>query len=437
MKHLVSLIKLSQPDLMLVSSEGMKFSTWRLLLALHSPLLADLLQTSRPSEEGILAISLPLSYTSVSSMLTILSEGGNLDNLGEVAQLLSLWSHTSAPKTDGSAKFEKSTGRNPRSIFKVNSTDKDSCKINSSVVKKPAFEILSKSETVDLNKVKGDSGKSIWDFKAKHESESFDNVLANQADNAGQKVMEMVMGELNNGDKNIEKEEDFEEETSDTKADDGDSKQIEEGKKVIWCGNTGPLSPGLTFPNYDSMMAALDEWGQANFSPMITRSSGNIFRQHTFRCPHSQKKRQKEPSLRIRQTKKVTLEYVDCPFLIDAKVNADGSYIISRAETKHRGHEVSEEQFQKYRRSRRLTSDQKDVVLALMNQGDTLPEIAKILSDFTGRNYQREEVRYLVKKLRKQFLLIDPDTGEEKLELGGVDGLPLSQRRRSAFETET
>ena len=153
--------------------------------------------------------------------------------------------------------------------------------------------------------------------------------------------------------------------------------------------------------------------------------------------PHKQKKRQKKASLRIRQTKKNTIEYVDCPFLIDTKLNADGSYIVSRAETEHRGHEVSEEQFQKYRRSRRLTSDQKDVVLALMNQGDTLPEIAKMLSDFTGRNYQREEVRYLVKKLRKQFLLIDPDTGEEKLELGGVDGLTLGQRRRSAFETET
>ena len=60
MKTLVSLIKLSQPDLMVVSIEGMKFSTWRLLLALHSPLLAELLRTLKPSEEGILAISLPI-----------------------------------------------------------------------------------------------------------------------------------------------------------------------------------------------------------------------------------------------------------------------------------------------------------------------------------------------------------------------------------------
>ena len=88
MKNLAKLIKLSPPDLMVVSSEGMKFPTWRLLLAMHSPLVANLLQTLRPGDEGLLAITLPLPYASVSSMLAILSAGGNLDHLGEAAQLL-------------------------------------------------------------------------------------------------------------------------------------------------------------------------------------------------------------------------------------------------------------------------------------------------------------------------------------------------------------
>ena len=43
LKNLVSLIKLSPPDLIVVSLEGMKFPTWRLLLALHSPMLSNLL----------------------------------------------------------------------------------------------------------------------------------------------------------------------------------------------------------------------------------------------------------------------------------------------------------------------------------------------------------------------------------------------------------
>ena len=117
LNNFVSLIKVSQPDLMVVSSEGMKFSTWRLLLALHSPFLADLLRTLKPSEEGILAISLPLPYTLVSSMLTILGEGGNLDYLGEAAQLLgnNTILHNFASKAEGGS----STGRNPKSSFEA------------------------------------------------------------------------------------------------------------------------------------------------------------------------------------------------------------------------------------------------------------------------------------------------------------------------------
>ena len=41
-------------------------------------MLTNLLKTLIPGEEGLLAITLPLPYPSVYSMLVILSEGGNL-----------------------------------------------------------------------------------------------------------------------------------------------------------------------------------------------------------------------------------------------------------------------------------------------------------------------------------------------------------------------
>ena len=78
-----------------------------------------------------------------------------------------------------------------------------------------------------------------------------------------------------------------------------------------------------------------------------------------------------------------------------------------------------------------MTTEQKDAVVALMTQGGKLAEIAKMLSDFTGRNYERKDVEYLVRKLQKQFLVIDPDTGEKKVQFRGVgvpvEGLALSQ----------
>ena len=72
-----------------------------------------------------------------------------------------------------------------------------------------------------------------------------------------------------------------------------------------------------------------------------------------------------------------------------------------------------------------------DAVLASLTQGGKLPQIANMLSDFTGRKFTRNDVYSLVKRLQKPFLVIDTDTGEEKVEFRGVQvaaqGLGLSQ----------
>ena len=132
---------------------------------------------------------------------------------------------------------------------------------------------------------------------------------------------------------------------------------IQEGPKTPWPG-PGSLTAGLLFPDYDSMTTSLDEWSRANFSPLVKASSGGIgpgsgpraF--HTFRCPHKKAKARQGQSqgLGIRRQKANVIEYVDCPFLVDTKVNPDGSCVVTRALTEHSGHPVSEEQFQKYRR---------------------------------------------------------------------------------------
>ena len=116
----------------------------------------------------------------------------------------------------------------------------------------------------------------------------------------------------------------------------------------------GWISPGMLFPDYNSMTTTLDRWSRDNFSPLVKRSyakarPGHPRPSHTFACPHRKAKRNKR-GLGIRRPRKNLMEYVDCPFLIDTKVNADGSCVVTRALTEHSGHEVSEEQFQKYYR---------------------------------------------------------------------------------------
>ena len=101
------------------------------------------------------------------------------------------------------------------------------------------------------------------------------------------------------------------------------------------------FTPGLLFPDYDSMTTSLNEWSRANFSPLVKTSSGGVRPEigwtrpfHTFRCPHKKANRSSS-SLGIRRKRANVIEYVDCPFLIDTKVNPDGSCVVTRASTEH------------------------------------------------------------------------------------------------------
>ena len=108
------------------------------------------------------------------------------------------------------------------------------------------------------------------------------------------------------------------------------------------------ITPGLLFPNYNSMRSSLDKWSRTNFSPLTKiRSQGG---RHTFGCPHRKARRSQGGFGIRRQRKSGRVDYVDCPFLVDTKVNPDGSCVVTRALTEHSGHPVSEQQFQKYRR---------------------------------------------------------------------------------------
>ena len=56
------------------------------------------------------------------------------------------------------------------------------------------------------------------------------------------------------------------------------------------------------------------------------------------------------------------LKRTDCPVMVEARFNEDGSWTITKAVLEHKGHEVSEELYRQYLKSskaRKLTSEQK------------------------------------------------------------------------------
>ena len=526
MRNLVNLIKLSPPDLMVVSMEGMKFPTWRLLLAMHSPLLAKLLiQILRPGDDGLLAVTLPLPYSSVSSMLASLSEGGNLDHLGEAGQLLGgnskittkegnpkmfqglmkiqeggnldqlgeaaqvlafgnnelltcsgpsqvlsrernptnfeeeikgksslanvvevdqqlhginnmLSSASYAPTKKvsrngrnsgtfqqmreiekgrgninqlgdapqllgndmlsnafGAAKdsgtnarnFQRVTEiqeggnlvivgkatqlsssknksilpdvRNPSVLPKAHSTNNDSdqyLQISSKSVQNLALEISPKGGKVEIGEyIDNDNatgtvyGNEVFDIKS--EGETFREITTpeeNNSSDAGNDLEENVEDifidiiDMNTNMYSRQSQGGF------------DPARIPPGLDKSESETFGEITPGLLFPDYNSMTDFLDKWSRNNFSPLTKRSSGGINpnqNYHVFCCPHKKTTRSPTGS-GIRTQRKNIVEYVDCPFRIILKVNLDGSCVVTRALTEHRGHEVSEEQFQKYQR---------------------------------------------------------------------------------------
>ena len=266
LKNLVSLIKLSQPDLMVVSIEGMKFPTWRLLLALHSPMLADLLvHTLIPADQSLVAITLPLNYTSVSSLLATLGEGGGLDYLGEAAQVLGskvIFSVTALLPKEGRIHNVEITDKNSDSFHKL---------MSSAISSRHDLGIITKEmEYFDTAKGTSSENMTLGSVDIESESKYFG------ADMCPDTTPEMAETEQDN-DKILDNLEDSLKKTG------VDSKQREEGEDNSWPYIVS-IAPGKVFPNYDSMMTSINEWSLTNFSPLATINSSK--RRHNFICPH-------------------------------------------------------------------------------------------------------------------------------------------------------
>ena len=63
------------------------------------------------------------------------------------------------------------------------------------------------------------------------------------------------------------------------------------------------------------------------------------------------------------------LKRANCPVMVEARSNEDGSWTITKAVLEHKGHEVSEKLYRQYIKSskaRKLTSEQEDAVLNLL-----------------------------------------------------------------------
>ena len=488
-----SLVRSCPEDTVLVTNDGRRIGTWRLLLALHSPFMAQLFTSSSSSREGVVALSVPLSTEETNNLLADMEEGGDVYREDEAMtelfgvrtsrfdeqivvkedtiQMTYPFEITRKEITKSPIKRPSDDGEISHNILKIQKHNtKHSCYTNfektangNTNVKIRSLDKSSINTPLQSEFKRNPTGSIVtsvpWSVKEmylepKHDSTSGDTkqmdskeerthsseITVNMNKTVASSVVESIENKnetkhfifenkLNNLEKDIlgtkvDKSEDhFPKTTSKTGSmigtDDhyGDYafKPVLAHPNIDVILRTEDIKKGLTFPDKETMMTSLTEWSVANFSPIVI-NGGNGIGNGNIRmgCPHaSQKKKSKGTGKRRRQD---SVEQVACPLKLLLRTRKDGSWLVTKAVTEHKGHEVSEERFQKYRKTKlvKLSPDQEAVVVLLLSQGAQATEISRMISDLTGRNYSRMAARCAVKRIMSRSGL-DSQTGERLL----------------------
>ena len=170
-----------------------------------------------------------------------------------------------------------------------------------------------------------------------------------------------------------------------------------------------PPALGMVFPSFEKLAAYVYNWGRVNSSLLVTGGFQRNSLQHRgFHCPHkmSNWKLKKRGSGQKKFTE--MLEYADCPFAIRIKGRQeDGSYVITKADLEHKGHEVSVDHFQRH--SKRGGISHRGVLKPELDQVEhdntsKGAELPKFESDSTDKVKEKEEEKIEVKNEQGEAL---------------------------------
>jgi len=160
---------------------------------------------------------------------------------------------------------------------------------------------------------------------------------------------------------------------------------------------TKPPALGMVFPSFEELAAYVYNWGRVNSSLLVSGGFQRNSLQHRgFHCPHKMSNWRLKKRGNGKKKFKRMLEYADCPFAIRITGRqADGSYVITKADLEHKGHEVSVDHFQRH--SKRGMISQRGVLKPKLDQvehgtmsKDT--EVPKFESDSTGKKEEEDKI---------------------------------------------
>ena len=163
------------------------------------------------------------------------------------------------------------------------------------------------------------------------------------------------------------------------------------------------MKPGLKYPSEEIAVDTILKWGEKALCPLtkarrtksLAESGGKTRGRRCLDCPHSRSRKKGENELRPKQSYKFT----KCPVTIVINENEDGTWEISKATLEHFGHPVSKKDYYLHAHTKRLKDEDTDYLKELKSLKANSNNIAACLSHKTGKNFNSQDVRNLIKKI--------------------------------------
>ena len=161
------------------------------------------------------------------------------------------------------------------------------------------------------------------------------------------------------------------------------------------------IKVGATFASREEVQNAVEQFSDSNFSPFVIFSCS--IKKHlkfptrklVYKCPYGILKKSKSEGKTTKQSK-----YVGCPAVLHIFQQANGAFIVRRAEVEHKEHDVGEESYAKIKK--KLSKDQKEAVKAFLETKPSNYEVSLFLIDLTGKQYSREDAGVVRRRLLKE-----------------------------------
>ena len=165
------------------------------------------------------------------------------------------------------------------------------------------------------------------------------------------------------------------------------------------------MEPGINAKTEEEMVKAIDAWCQKNFIPLTkvrrkapgTNTKGDRVRgQRGYKCAHgverqSKSKDEKRPFQRVK--------FTGCQAKVNVNEREDGTWTITTCNTEHVGHEVSAKNY--LNQNKNIKPEEKDFIKEMVDVQANNKNIAEMLSNKTGRQFNSQDVRNIVSRIQE------------------------------------